>query len=292
MAIGIIRGPAGGGKSQVIAARLRPGEVVIDFTRLYVALAGVERGPDGRYPVRHDGDPRLALAEYVRMVAVRQASDRELSGYATTSDSRPEAVERLRDAGATGPVETVDPGREVVRARLADAGDGRLVATVRASHRQVVPMTEIRCAVELRADDERRGPGRLTGTLLTYGEPRGDGRERFAPGALRWPADGVVLRRQHSPFEPITRVVPEVRGDRVVVDSPLPDTKAGRDAATEVRSGLFKGLSVEFRSVAERYVAGVREIRRALLVGAGLVDDPAYKLSRVEVRARGRRLWL
>ena len=126
MAIGIIRGPAGGGKSQVIAARLRPGEVVIDFTRLYVALAGVERGPDGRYPVRHDGDPRLALAEYVRMVAVRQASDRELSGYATTSDSRPEAVERLRDAGATGPVETVDPGREVVRARLADAVTGAL----------------------------------------------------------------------------------------------------------------------------------------------------------------------
>ena len=126
MALSIVRGPAGGGKSQWIQERLRPGEVVIDFTRLYVALAGVERGPDGRYPVRQDGDPRLALAEYVRMVAVRQASDRELDGYVTTSDSRPEAVERLQAAGATGEVETVDPGESVVRARLADAVTGAL----------------------------------------------------------------------------------------------------------------------------------------------------------------------
>ena len=154
-------------------------------------------------------------------------------------------------------------------------------------------MTEIRCAVELRADDERRGPGRLTGTLLTYGERRGDGpRERFAPGALVWPADGIVLRRQHNTRAPIARIVPELRGDRVVLDALLPDTAAGRDAAAEVRAGLFRGLSVEFKSLQERVVSGVREIRRALLVGAGLVDSPAYRSSTVEVRARGRRLWL
>lgn len=126
MPLSIIRGPAAGGKSQVIAERLRPGEVVIDYSRIFHALTGVERGPDGKYPVRHDGDPRLALAEYVRMVAIRQASERELSGYVTTSDGRPEAVERLQAAGASGPVETVDPGEAVVRARLADAVTGAL----------------------------------------------------------------------------------------------------------------------------------------------------------------------
>lgn len=126
MPLSIIRGPAGSGKSGVIADRMRPGEVVIDFTRLYVALAGVERGPDGRYAVRPDGDPRLALTEYVRMVAIRQAAERELSGYATTSDSRPEAVERLQAAGAAGEVVTIDPGASVVRARLADAATGAL----------------------------------------------------------------------------------------------------------------------------------------------------------------------
>ena len=120
MPLSIVRGPAGAGKSQVIADRLGPGEVVIDFTRLYVALAGVERGPNGTYPVRADGDPRLALTAWLQLAAIRQAAGRELSGYTTTSDSRPEAVERLQAAGAVGEVVTIDPGRDVVRARLAD----------------------------------------------------------------------------------------------------------------------------------------------------------------------------
>ena len=29
---------------------------------------------------------------------------------------------------------------------------------------------EIRCAVELRSDDTRQGPGRLVGRIMTYGE--------------------------------------------------------------------------------------------------------------------------
>ena len=152
----------------------------------------------------------------------------------------------------------------------------------------MVPVTEIRCAVEFRADEDRTGPGRLRGVLLTYGEPRADRREVFRAGSLEWPADGIVLRRQHSRFEPVTRVVPEVRGDRVVLDVALPDTRAGRDAAAEVRGGLFRGLSVEFKAREEgRTAGGLREIRRALLVGAGLVDSPAYRGSRVEVRAEG-----
>ena len=124
MPLVIIRGPAGGGKSQVIAERQRPGEVLIDYTRIYVALAGVERGPDGRYPVREDGDPLLPLAAWLRTAAIRAAARRELDGFVTTSDSRPEEIERLRSAGANGPVETVDPGEAVVRARLADAVTG------------------------------------------------------------------------------------------------------------------------------------------------------------------------
>lgn len=151
--------------------------------------------------------------------------------------------------------------------------------------------------VEYRADDSHRGPGRLVGTLMSYGQPAGDGRrERFAPGSLEWPADGVVLRRQHVAGAPIMRVVPEVRGDAIVIDAPLPDTAAGRDAAAEVRDGLMTGLSVEFLPRRQRYTAGVREITSALLTGAGLVTKPSYLGSRVEIRGRvdgwGRSLWL
>ena len=150
--------------------------------------------------------------------------------------------------------------------------------------------------IELRAADESRpGPGHLFGTLLTYGERAADRPEVFEPGSLTWPADGVVLRRQHVRAAPIARVVPEVRGDKVVFDQALPDTAAGRDAAAEVRAGLFRGLSVEFHADREqRDAGGVRRILAGRLVGAGLVDSPSYAGSHVEVRGRKgrRRLWL
>ena len=153
---------------------------------------------------------------------------------------------------------------------------------------------EIRCSIEIREDESMASPGRLTGVLLTYGERAGDRPETFEAGALEWPTDGVVVRRQHNRAAPIMRVTPEVRGSAVVIDAPLPDTTAGRDAAREVRAGLLKGLSVEFKAAVSGYRAGVRSIRRAILTGAGLVDDPSYTGSRVEVRARRsrRRLWL
>ena len=141
-------------------------------------------------------------------------------------------------------------------------------------------------AVEFRADDSHRSPGRLVGTLMSYGQPAGDRRETFAAGSLEWPADGVVLRRQHVPGAPIMRVVPEVRGDAIVVDATLPDTQAGRDAAAEVRDGLFRGLSVEFRAKRQRYIGGTRVIASAVLTGIGLVIKPSYVGSGVEVRGQ------
>ena len=151
-------------------------------------------------------------------------------------------------------------------------------------------------AVEFRADDSHRSPGRLVGTLMSYGQPAGDRRETFAAGSLEWPSDGVVLRRQHVPGAPIMRVIPEVRGDAIVIDAELPDTAAGRDTAVEVRDGLFRGLSVEFVARRQVYRAGVREITSGVLTGAGLVTKPSYRGSTVEVRGRvdgwGSSLWL
>ena len=123
-------------------------------------------------------------------------------------------------------------------------------------------MDEVRCSIELRADDTRSGPGRLTGTLITEGEQANDRRELFMPGALTWPAEGIVLRRQHARDKPITMIQPRREGNKIVVDEPLPDTTAGRDAAVEIRAGMFKGLSVEFVSQRERFAGGLRKDRR------------------------------
>ncbi len=151
--------------------------------------------------------------------------------------------------------------------------------------------------VTLHASD--RGPGVLRGVLATYGEPTRDSRKHvFMPNSLEWDqADGIVLNRQHDGGAPIDRVRPHVDGDRIVVDHALPDTRAGRDAAQEVRRGLFRGLSVEVEIHADRHVAGRREIDRATVHGAGLVTRPAFESATVTVhgdrqRAQRRRVWL
>ena len=154
-------------------------------------------------------------------------------------------------------------------------------------------MREIRCSIELRADESRVSPGRIAGTLITYMSKAKDRAEVFASGALHWPEDGIILNCQHDRTQPILRFTPELRGQNVVIDAPLPDTSRGRDVATMIRNGTFRGLSVEFRAEDEGHRAGMREVRRARLLAAGLVDDSSYS-TRVEVRQRatgGMRWW-
>ena len=56
----------------------------------------------------------------------------------------------------------------------------------------------------------------------------------------------------------------------------MPTTREGDDALELVRSGVLRGLSVEFRAIRDRFVGDLREIGRAVLDGLGLVDRPAY----------------
>ena len=148
-------------------------------------------------------------------------------------------------------------------------------------------MDEIRCAIELRADETRQSPGRIVGSLVTYGQRARDRAEVFAPGALRWPDGGIILNEQHNRQAPILRFTPELDGAELRIDAPLPDTQRGRDAATMIRNGTMTGLSIEFRVEAEGRTNGLREIRRAVLAAAALVDSPAYGTT-VEVRGKGK----
>ena len=149
--------------------------------------------------------------------------------------------------------------------------------------------------VRIETDEERRGPGVLRGVLLTYDEVASDRAELFEPGSLSWPSNGIVLNEQHNRQAPITRVIPEVRGDKVVVDTALPDTQRARDLKTLIDNKTLTGMSVEFFAVNEEHRNGVRRIQKAELVRGAVVDSASYKGSTVEVRDRGRRsrrLWL
>ena len=145
----------------------------------------------------------------------------------------------------------------------------------------------IGCEVRFEADSSRESPGRLKGTLIHYERQARDRREIVARGAFHWRDGGIVINDQHRRESAIVRATPYLDGDELKIDEPIPDTQAGRDAALNVRNGVLQGLSVEMQVEAEGRRGALREIRRARLVRAGLVDDPSYRESKVEVRARG-----
>ena len=145
-------------------------------------------------------------------------------------------------------------------------------------------MDEIRCAIELRENEGK--PARLVGVLMPYGERAKDRAEIFERGSLSWDERGIIVNRMHQRASPIMRCVPIEKGGKLVIDSLIPSTTAGADCEAEIRAGLLTSLSVEFRSVRERFVGGVRHLSEAVLTGAGLVDAGAYESATVEARAK------
>ena len=161
-------------------------------------------------------------------------------------------------------------------------------------------MDTLQCEVRYQSDDTGNTPGRLTGILMTYGERASDRKEMFDMASLRFPANGIVIDEMHNRAAPILRAMPVLDGNVVKIDAPFPDTQRGRDAATNLRDGVLTGLSVEFFAEREEKRNGLRVITRAFVPRAGLVDDPSYAGSRVEVRSKAdtdriilaARLWL
>lgn len=154
-------------------------------------------------------------------------------------------------------------------------------------------MDNLLCEVRFEEATDRLSPGRLTGTLLTYEVRARDRAELFARGALSWPEHGIVINEQHNRQASIVRAVPFLDGDALKIDVALPDTQRGRDAAINTRgpNPLYRGLSVEFFAESEGRRGSMREIRRAVLAAAALVDSPSYADSKAEVRERSGPYW-
>ena len=142
---------------------------------------------------------------------------------------------------------------------------------------------------EIRQEGERR----LTGTAIRYGDiavlPWG-GSERIEAGAFQ-PIGDVILNASHDRGRPLARTgagLELIDGrDALRMTATLPETREAADTLALVRAGIMRGLSIEFRAVAERFDGGVRVIERAALAGIGVVDTPAYSESEVEARRRG-----
>ena len=104
-------------------------------------------------------------------------------------------------------------------------------------------------------------------------------RERFAPGSA-YSTGQAVLNVQHERARPLARepdtLTIESRADGLFIRATLPETREADDTLTLVRSKILRGLSVEFNSLKETRVSGVRVIQSALITGIGIVDSGAY----------------
>ena len=124
----LLSGPAGANKS-ALARRLLAESTelaaIADFQLVYRALTDIERDRSGRYPLR---DERLLpLTEYVRRAIITGATDRDITVIATNSDGDPARRSFLLGQLGEGATERiVDPGEDIVSARLSDPETGDL----------------------------------------------------------------------------------------------------------------------------------------------------------------------
>ena len=99
--------------------------VLADFQSVYVSLSGDVRDDNGDYPER---DPNLLpLAERERQRIIRDAVEMEIGVVATSSDGAQARREYLLGILGPGAVEEiVDPGLDIVTARLSNPATGSL----------------------------------------------------------------------------------------------------------------------------------------------------------------------
>lgn len=133
---------------------------------------------------------------------------------------------------------------------------------------------------------ELRESGRLHGVLLTEGRassdrPNADRPELFVMGSVEWPSTGVRIRKKHLVDAGSVLAYPYREGAEIRVNV---------NPSTELREAVESGkryMSVEFRALEEKTTdSGVREILRALLIGAAVVRTPSYRQTSAEIRER------
>ena len=147
-------------------------------------------------------------------------------------------------------------------------------------------------AIEFREADGQ--PPVVSGVALQYGvasEVAPGLRERFAAGAFGDVAGlDIVLNRQHDRTKPLARTQgsgltlvdsTEALRARAELDVATGD---GRDAALLLGRKVLRGFSIEFVSREAEFIGGVREVRRAALLGVALVDSPAHRGSVAQLR--------
>jgi len=110
----VVTGPPAAGKSTWVLDHAKPGDIVIDFDRLAVALSG-NGGDPHDHPSAVVAVTRAARTAAID-VAIKQANVTDV--YVIHSSPGQQRMAQYRILGAK--LITVDPGRDVVRQRCKD----------------------------------------------------------------------------------------------------------------------------------------------------------------------------
>ncbi len=146
-------------------------------------------------------------------------------------------------------------------------------------------MIERRLLLEVRAEGRT-----LLGPAIRYGDVSPSHRERFEPGSVTVLPDlaPTLGHRSGKVLAYGDDVSVEKRESGIFVSARLPRTEVAETALSGVRSGKYRGWSMEFVANREdRDAAGIRILQDAEMRGLALVGHPSYEQSRVEVRQGG-----
>ena len=139
--------------------------------------------------------------------------------------------------------------------------------------------------VELRAVPD--GSRTIEGTVVSYGDvaklPFGS--ERFVRGGITW-NDDCMLTLQLDRTKALARVgaglTLEDSESALTMRATMPRTSLGDDTLELVRSGVLRGLSLEFVPTRTRNEGRVAVIEAASMRGLSIVDVPAYSQSTID----------
>lgn len=151
------------------------------------------------------------------------------------------------------------------------------------------PETRYFAGLEVRQAGEGK-PLLLAGVAVPYGSRASIGRftEEFRAGSIKPVEDGVILNVAHDRSRPLARTPETMRlidgADALRIEAELPDTVEARDTAALVRSGVLRGLSIEFHAIGEEWSGEHRIVTEARLGAVSVVDRPAYDGAALEAR--------
>jgi len=125
----VVIGPPAAGKSTWVLQRAKPTDIVIDYDRIAVALAGL--GAD-----THDHTPAIAAVTKAARTAAIEAAVRQAEAtdvWLIHSSPGQRRLDQYRALGAD--IVTIDPGRDVVRDRCKHERPAKMFAVIDAWYR-------------------------------------------------------------------------------------------------------------------------------------------------------------